>query len=447
MNNDSKNLEQFDKIHHTDDLLPQHESSRIDLSRKAILDAEQLLKASEQLLKDLSVAANVASVVSERDQAGAREGSTLYHQGSFGPKPGCAFAQLDDNKEPDESQLGSRACLASSALSTAANPSHQLPAATVQDEATLPALSNSALAISTTSLSKTFGKLEAVKNVCLNIPYGQIYGLLGARRSGKSTTLRLLSGLLAPTMGTCLIAGSEINPDNRTTLRQLGYMSQKFVLHDDLSVLENLQFYAAASSLPIKMRREKINWLLEFCDLEPVKDTKVQGLPRSVRQRTALGANILHEPSILLLDEPTAGLKPDHRHQLWHVISEFASLGNAVVVTTPFLSDAEYCHRLGLMLNGSVVSEGDPDEIMDSAYRILRVKSTKPPFALELLTSMLETLLLSVIPRRVQSPDKMREKVAQILGALGVDINELRTAPASYDDAFLKLSFRRRSQG
>lgn len=219
------------------------------------------------------------------------------------------------------------------------------------------------LAIAAHNLKKTFGTFQSVKGVELEIQYGEIYGLLGANGAGKTTTIKMLCGLLSPTSGEVILAGQRNNLRNPEVRRRIGYMSQKFTLYDDLSVVQNLEFYCGVYGVPTSQRRSRIDWVLATCGLVGQEDMITGRLPGGWKQRVAFGASVMHEPEILFLDEPTSGVDPLARRQFWRLIEDFARQGTAVLVTTHYLEEAEHCHRMGFMVAGEVVAQGSPSQI------------------------------------------------------------------------------------
>jgi drug efflux transport system ATP-binding protein len=231
------------------------------------------------------------------------------------------------------------------------------------------------VALDAQGLTKQFGSFMAVKNVSLQIRYGEIYGLLGANGAGKTTTIKMLCGLLGPTQGAVQLAGARVGGRAERVRQQIGYMSQKFSLYDDLSIRENLEFFAGVYGVPERERDEKIRWVLAFAGLEG-KQAQITGrLPGGWKQRVAFGAAIMHEPSVLFLDEPTSGVDPLARRAFWRMINQLADAGTAVLVTTHYLEESEQCNRLGFMAAGELVAEGSPSAI----------KSRQPGHLLELI--------------------------------------------------------------
>jgi ABC-2 type transport system ATP-binding protein len=221
-------------------------------------------------------------------------------------------------------------------------------------------------AIEAVGVSKLFGAFQAVNNVSLGVQYGEIYGLLGANGAGKTTTIKILCGLIPPSAGRMALGGRVSNLRSKSLRQKLGYMSQKFTLYDDLTIIENLQFYCGVYCVPQYLQRERIDWVLKNSDLAGQESMLTGKLPGGWKQRLSFGAAVMHQPEILFLDEPTSGVDPLARREMWRSIRELARQGTAVLVTTHFLEEAEYCNNLGFMVAGVVVAEGSPSAIKAS---------------------------------------------------------------------------------
>jgi ABC-2 type transport system ATP-binding protein len=220
-----------------------------------------------------------------------------------------------------------------------------------------------AIAIGARHLHKRFGAFHAVNDVNIEVKYGEIYGLLGANGAGKTTTIKILCGLLAPSSGEMELAGEHGSLRSSFVRRRVGYMSQKFSLYDDLTINDNLDFFAGVYQVPPEEREEKKRWVLEFSGLASRGEMLTGELPGGWKQRVAFGAAIMHEPSVLFLDEPTSGVDPLARRAFWRMINQLADRGVAVLVTTHYLEEAEQCNRLGFMVAGELVAEGTPSGI------------------------------------------------------------------------------------
>jgi len=216
-------------------------------------------------------------------------------------------------------------------------------------------------------LVRRFGDFTAVDHVGFTVAPGEIFGLLGPNGAGKSTTFRMLCGLMEPTEGTALVSGIDLGRAAPEAKQRLGYMSQKFSLYPDLSVRQNLDFFAGVYGLKGAARRRVCGAMLSVFGLEPLAETNAGQLPLGFKQRLALAAAVLHGPDILFLDEPTSGVDPLVRREFWGHINTLAGDGVAVLVTTHFLDEAEYCDRIGIVYRGRLIALGSPDAIKDSA--------------------------------------------------------------------------------
>lgn len=218
----------------------------------------------------------------------------------------------------------------------------------------------SAPAISARDLTRRFGAFTAVDAVTFEVEAGEIFGYLGANGAGKSTTIRMLTGLLAPTSGTAIVAGHDVGRHPEAVKSSIGYMSQKFSLYLDLPVIENVLFFGGAYGLAGRALRERADELLGLTGLAGLGDAITGELPGGIRQRLALACAILHRPRIVFLDEPTAGVDPGARRAFWRLIRDLAAGGTTVFVTTHYLDEAEYCRRIGLMVDGRLVALDTP---------------------------------------------------------------------------------------
>jgi ABC-2 type transport system ATP-binding protein len=213
---------------------------------------------------------------------------------------------------------------------------------------------------------KRFGKFTAVDNVSLEVAPGEIFGFLGPNGAGKSTTIRILCGLLEPTAGQAVVNGFDVARESEKVKQSIGYMSQKFSLYDDLTVEENLDFFGGIYGVPKEKRADRKAYALRMAALETESGTMTRLLAGGWKQRLALGCAILHSPPVVFLDEPTSGVDPIARRRFWDLIYEMAAGGTTVFVTTHYMEEAEYCHRLALMYRGRVVALGSPAELKDA---------------------------------------------------------------------------------
>ncbi len=217
-------------------------------------------------------------------------------------------------------------------------------------------------------LEKRFGSFVAVDRISFSVKRGEIFGFLGANGSGKSTTIRMLCGILTPTSGTGMVAGHDIVREPEAVKSSIGYMSQKFSLYEDLSCFENIRFYLGIYSVPPQLWEERISWILGMGRLEEVRDRLTRDLPQGWRQRLALGCALLHRPDILFLDEPTSGVDPLTRRHFWDFIRELAAGGITTFVTTHYMDEARNCERIAMINQGRIVSLGGPDAIIREAF-------------------------------------------------------------------------------
>jgi len=218
-------------------------------------------------------------------------------------------------------------------------------------------------AVVLTGLTKRFGEFVAVDNVSCTVQRGEIFGFLGPNGAGKSTTIRILCGLLTPTTGRASVNGLDVARDAEAIRRQIGYMSQRFSLYNDLTVQENIDFFSGIYGVPGSLRQERKEYALAMSGLGNHRNDLTGPLPGGWKQRLALGCAILNEPPILFLDEPTSGVDPIARRGFWDLIYKLAAGGQTVFVTTHYMQEAEYCHRLALMHQGRIAALGAPAEL------------------------------------------------------------------------------------
>lgn len=222
------------------------------------------------------------------------------------------------------------------------------------------------IAVEMDALVKRFGNFVAVDHVSLEVRRGEIFGFLGPNGAGKSTTIRILCGLLAPTDGRATVAGFDVRTEAERIKANIGYMSQKFSLYDDLTVEENIDFFAGIYGVARERREERKEYVLRMAGLGSRRGTTTALLAGGWKQRLAIGCAILHEPPILFLDEPTSGVDPIARRGFWELIYQLSAAGHTVFVSTHYMDEAEYCHRVALMYRGKVIALGTPAELKRS---------------------------------------------------------------------------------
>jgi ABC-2 type transport system ATP-binding protein len=218
-------------------------------------------------------------------------------------------------------------------------------------------------AIEARDLTRRFGSFTAVDHITFDVHLGEVFGFLGANGAGKTTAIRILTGLLSPTSGTARVAGHDVYTESEWIKRRIGYMSQKFSLYEDLTVAENIRLYGGIYDLSRDTIRERMTRMLERLGLEHAAGTQVRSLPLGWRQKLALSVALLHEPSVVFLDEPTSGVDPITRRQFWELIYESAARGTTVFVTTHYMDEAEYCDRISIMVAGRIGALGTPAEL------------------------------------------------------------------------------------
>jgi drug efflux transport system ATP-binding protein len=301
------------------------------------------------------------------------------------------------------------------------------------------------IAIGAENLTKQFGSFTAVRGITLQVRHGEIYGLLGANGAGKTTTIKMLCGLLEPSAGSMLLAGERGNLRSPQVRQQIGYMSQKFSLYNDLTVRGNLEFFAGVYGVPKQEREEKIRWVLSFSGLEGRQEQITGSLPGGWKQRVAFGACIMHEPSVLFLDEPTSGVDPLARRAFWRMINSLADAGTAILVTTHYLEESEQCNRLGFMAAGRLIAEGTPSGIkQEQPGHLLEVIVDQPQAAVDLLKTQMDRWRVSLFGERLHvitdgDAAKIERQITKSLAARDIQVTRIREARFSLEDVFISL--------
>ncbi|MEZ4391322.1 MAG: ABC transporter ATP-binding protein [Polyangiales bacterium] len=298
--------------------------------------------------------------------------------------------------------------------------------------------------IETRGLGRRFGDFVAVRDVSLSVRRGEIFGVLGPNGAGKSTTIRMLCGILDPTSGDGTVVGFDVRRDPERIKERIGYMTQRFSLYEDLTVIENLSFFAGIYSLAGAKKRARIAEVLERTGLGHRRAQIAGTLSGGWKQRVALACATLHEPPLLFLDEPTAGVDPVSRRDFWDQIHQLAASGTTVLVTTHYMDEAERCHRLAFIFRGALLDVGTPEEIV--ARRTLRVcelhvdDGVRAAEALRADPSVEEVAhygpLLRVATRGEGDPEPMCRRR---LGDAGIELHTLRHARTTVEDAFVSM--------
>ncbi len=309
------------------------------------------------------------------------------------------------------------------------------------------------IAIGAEKLTKQFGSFTAVNGVSLEVKYGEIYGLLGANGAGKTTMIKMLCGLLEPTQGVMQLAGERGRLRSPEVRERIGYMSQKFSLYDDLSIRENLQFFAGVYQIPEDERQAKREWVLEFSGLQGKQEQITGTLPGGWKQRVAFGAAISHEPSILFLDEPTSGVDPLARRAFWRMINRLADGGTAVLVTTHYLEEAEQCNRLGFMVAGELVAQGTPTGIKaQQPGHLIEFVVDQPQRAADLLKETTDRWRVSLFGERLHvisdgDAANAEKQTRDRLASAGIGVLSAKEQRYSLEDVFIRVVEEARSQG
>jgi ABC-2 type transport system ATP-binding protein len=225
--------------------------------------------------------------------------------------------------------------------------------------------SSAALAIEAHELTRTFGQFTAVNRITFDVKPGEVFGFLGANGAGKTTAIRILTGLLAPSSGSARVAGFDVAKESEKIKQSIGYMSQKFSLYEDLTVRENATLYGGIYGLSDAEIRERTKAMLQRLQLEHAAGARVKSIPLGWRQKLAFSVALLHRPRVVFLDEPTGGVDPIVRRQFWELIYETAQNGTTVLVTTHYMDEAEYCDRISIMVDGRIDALGTPAELKD----------------------------------------------------------------------------------
>jgi len=300
-------------------------------------------------------------------------------------------------------------------------------------------------AVETDELVKTFGAFVAVDRVSLQIGKGEIFGFLGPNGAGKSTTIRMLCGLLTPTSGRALVGNVDVAQNPEEVRRNIGYMSQKFSLYDDLTVEQNIDFFAGMYGVARERRGERKKYVLGMAGLEERRGSMTRTLSGGWKQRLALGCAILHDPPILFLDEPTSGVDPIARSAFWDLIREMARTGHTIFVSTHYMDEAEYCHRLALMYRGRVIALGAPSELRAnlSSRTLIRLDTSAPLETMRALETAPGVGDVAVFGGGLHvTADELEAGLKTIrtrLAAEGIEIQRIEKIQPSLEDVFVAL--------
>lgn len=306
-------------------------------------------------------------------------------------------------------------------------------------------------AIQATELRKVFGETVAVDSLSLEVGEGEIYGLIGPDGAGKSTTVRMLATILEPTAGDAFVAGHSIISDAETIKGHIGYMPQEFTLYPDLTVMENLNFFAELFGVSARDKRERTERLLAFSRLERFTGLRAANLSGGMKQKLALACTLIHEPRILFLDEPTTGVDPVSRRDFWRILSDLHSRGVTMFITTPYMDEAERCTHVAFMDAGRIVLEDTPSRIKRRLEGgLVEIKAEPVRVALAMLEK--HELVKSVdmygelLQVRVEDPETASDALEGFLARNNVRVEAVRQARVSMESAFIDLLKTRQAQ-
>jgi drug efflux transport system ATP-binding protein len=303
-------------------------------------------------------------------------------------------------------------------------------------------------AIDVRHLTRRFGEFVAVNDLTFDVRKGEIFGFLGSNGAGKSTTIRMLCGLLRPTSGTAMVGGVDVSRDPEAVKRRIGYMSQRFSLYEKLTVDQNIAFFGGIYGLDAHHFEARRAFVLDMAGLRGRESTTTGALSGGWRQRLALGCAILHEPPIVFLDEPTGGVDPLSRRQFWRLIDELARSGVTVLVTTHYLDEAEHCHRIAIIQAGKLAALGTVSELKSifADRPILEIRAAQPVEAMRALEAMPEVEKTSIFGTAVhavlRSRDVQPEEIQARLAAAGVTVTACAVVAPSLEDVFLDVALR-----
>ncbi len=301
------------------------------------------------------------------------------------------------------------------------------------------------LAVETRGLTRRFGKVVAVDHLDLHVRRGELYGFLGPNGAGKSTTLRMLCGILEPSEGDGWVLGIDLRREPERVKSAIGYMSQRFSLYDDLTVGENLAFYARIYGVPRATRADRIQQMMRLADLGGRERQLAGELSGGYRQRLALSCALVHQPRLIFLDEPTAGVDPVSRRTFWALIRHLADEGTTILVTTHYMDEAELCDTLGFIYQGRLIAQGPPARIKSETFarEVCELEADDPARAAEVLADLdtvEEVVRVGGRLRLILAPGARRaDAVAEALRARGIDVRWMRAVEPSVEDLFVSF--------
>ena len=299
-------------------------------------------------------------------------------------------------------------------------------------------------AILANGLRRTFGAVTAVDGLDLDVAEGEIFGLVGPDGAGKTTTMRMLTGVLTPTAGTAQVAGLDVVRDTESLKENIGYMSQRFGLYPDLTVLENIDFYADIYSVTARDRAQKIDQLLGFSNLTPFKQRLAGNLSGGMKQKLGLACALIHTPRVLFLDEPTNGVDPVSRRDFWRILYQLVRDGVTLFVSTAYLDEAERCNRLALIHEGRLLGVGTPEEVKKMMPgTLIEIRTDAPRRTAALLREHLATDSVSLFGDRVhvatRNSASIEARIRALLSTAGFTVESLHPIEPSLEDVFISV--------
>jgi len=303
-------------------------------------------------------------------------------------------------------------------------------------------IAEAGVAVYAEDLTRVFGDFVAVDHVSFEVREGEVFGFLGPNGAGKTTTIKMLTALLPPTSGVGRVAGLDVRAERRAIKHKIGYMSQLFSLYADLTVEENITFFSRLYGVPRERRAARRDWVLEIAGLEDQGSRLTGELPLGWKQRLALGCAVLHEPPILFLDEPTSGVDPLSRRRFWDLIDRLSHEGTTVFVSTHYMEEAEYCHRLALMNRGKLIALDTPEALKAAtAVPILELWTPDAPRTVEALNGAPGVVEAAMFGRAVHvtvtDAERARQNLPDLLGQRGIEVARLALVAPSLEDVFV----------
>ena len=309
-------------------------------------------------------------------------------------------------------------------------------------------LDDDRIVISARDLTRNFGDFTAVDHVNFEVKKGEIFGFLGPNGSGKTTTIRMMLGLLEPSSGAIEVLGQKVDGDTRSIRQKIGYMSQRFSLYNDLTVLQNLNFHAAAYGIYPGKQQEVIQEALQMAGLDRRQNTITRELSGGWRQRLALSATILHDPEILFLDEPTAGVDPISRRAFWDLLYKLVAGGITVFVTTHYMDEAEHCHRMAFIQHGRLIAQGTFEEIKQNTHnsQVMEIAASDHLKALEVMRNAVDSGVLdieevelygSLIHVRSGNINRQKGRIRSLLRNAGIKVLKMSEIEPTLEDVFI----------